>query len=364
MQINRTGVVSFHDASLHVIEEGISDARKAGGHAAATDWEKKFKHEVFARIVQQLNRIGWKCVVPEQMIKEYSLAFAQSHRYCVKGDLQADLSVSGRCIELKMFQSVNCPTRPDCNGRYESNKEQVMPYLLRLEMERTRRRIKNYLCSVFDNYTFKADRADGRSNKCGFMHRTALDWIAGCYETSWHFKGDLSRYEISSGNRKSADKQNLEHGQRVFFYDHKGRINTGVAYYNINNMWWVATGKYSVTNKACFELFTALPENARVKRNEKLRNKRLQSEMAEAIQQMAFERAAILRDILFPKKEEEIFVVRHECGAYHRPGFEGYTNDLSEAGKFTETQVRGYRKGTNTVIPINTLAKEHECIHA
>lgn len=49
---------------------------------------------------------------------------------------------------------MNTPTRPDHGGRYESNLEACMPYVLRLEMERTRRRIRDYLCNVFSGYTF------------------------------------------------------------------------------------------------------------------------------------------------------------------------------------------------------------------
>ena len=55
-QINRTGRVSFGDASLCVWEEGL------GGSLQERDaWEKAFKRQVFKRIIQALNRLGWKC---------------------------------------------------------------------------------------------------------------------------------------------------------------------------------------------------------------------------------------------------------------------------------------------------------------
>jgi len=302
-QIDRTGVVSFGDATLSVWEEGISTARANGGFKGAAEWERSFKRQVFIRIVQTLNRTGWTCVVPEEMVEQYGLSFARNYRYCVKGNLKAALSVSGRCIKLEMFQNVNAPDRPDHEGRYQFDKERHMPYVLRLEMERTRRKIRAYLCNVFAGYTFKADRADGRQNKCGPGHLTNMEWLAGRYEECWHFKGDLTTYKISDSNRKSADGQELQHGQRVWFFDWKGRVQTGVAYYNINNMWWVLWGKYGHTNEASFKLFTAPPADVRRKQNDKLREKRLKALMDKAVADMKFERAALLRDLLYPERE-------------------------------------------------------------
>jgi hypothetical protein len=341
--INRSGKVSFHDASLHVWEEPGGQVRP--------EWEARFKKEVFLRIVQQLNRLGWACSVPQDMITQYSRAFAQMHRYCRKGDLQAELSVSGRHIELKMWQDVANITHRS-GGKYEFDKEQKMPYLLRLEMERTRRRIRDYLCGVFDGYEFDAGKRDGRSNKRGFMHRTALEWLQGCYATSGHFKGDLASYQISPYNSESADKTPLQHGQRVWFYDRKGRLNVGTAHYNINNMWWVVTGRYDVTNEASFHLHTSCPGNVRVKRNADIRRKRLEGELSKAVLAMNYERAATLRDLLFPK-DAQLFMVFHEDhDAYHGPSFRSYTKDTTLAGKFTAAEVAGWNQAPNRVVAL------------
>ncbi|AZD65984.1 hypothetical protein SAMN04489802_4410 [Pseudomonas chlororaphis] len=37
---------------------------------------------------------------------------------------------------------------------YQSDKEKHIPYLMRQEMEHTRRRIRTYLCNVFSGYYF------------------------------------------------------------------------------------------------------------------------------------------------------------------------------------------------------------------
>lgn len=367
-QIKREGRVAFGEASLSVSEEGISAARETGGYAGQKAWERQFKRDVFKRIIQQLRRIGWTCTMPAieaHDVKHYGGRVArwsaESKRFCQKGDLKADLDISGRCINLKMFQSVNCPTRSDHEGRYESNLEAVMPYQLRLEMERTRRRIRDYLCNVFEGYVFDPKYYSIYRKP---LSRTAMERIEQHYSESWHFKGDWSTYseqhnnksiiDCHNGNRRSGDGALLDHGQRVWFFDRRGRIATGIALYNINNMWWVVTGRYDYTNMACFELFARLPENIRVRRNSRLRRQRLEAELAKSVKAMNFERAAVLRDIAFPTKEP-LFVVWHDDHkSYHCSGFSGYSNDLNNAGKFTAAEVAGWGRAPNKIIPMES----------
>jgi hypothetical protein len=302
-QLPREGTVSFGDASISIWEEGLATARKSGGWNGEKAWELQFKREVFARIVQTLNRLGWT-VAPWDQTEQYK-CIALNHRTCHKGDLKGELNLSGRAIKFEMWQGVNTPTRPDHGGRYESNKEACMPYVLRLEMERTRRRIRDYLCNVFTGYSFSDKH---RSIYKKPLQQTALDRIADRYAESWHFKGDMDEYlkqnkytALPEYNCKSRDGKRLEHGQRVYFADWHGRICVGTALYNINNMWWVVTGKYDYTNMACFDLFTACPENPRVKHNQEKRQKRLKQELAKAVAAMDFDRAKVLKGILFPE---------------------------------------------------------------
>lgn len=353
-QIERTGVVSFGDASLAVWEEGIANARADGGYKAAQEWERQFKKDVLLRIVQMLNRLGWTCSVPQEYIEQYSLDFARNHRECSKGDLRGWLDLSGRHIEFEMWQGVNTPTRPDRGGRHESDKEGCAPYLLRLEMFRTRNRIRDYLCNVFTGYTF--------DNKHRSIYRkplamTAMERVQQEYAESRHFKGDWQAelakpHGVPDYDRKSADGILLEHGQRVWFFDRRGRIATGIAHYRSGGMWRVVTGKYDIAYENNHELFTTCPENYRIKRNADIRRKRLESELAKATKAMDFERATQVRDILFPKAEP-LFVVWHkDHKAYHCANFQGYTTNIIDAGKFIQAELKGYTNDPNEVRPL------------
>lgn len=355
-RINREGVVSFGDASIAVWEEGIPSANSAYGIKKRDEWERSFKRQVFARIVQTLNRLGWKCVVPADYMKQYGARFARDRRECSKGDLKGWLEVSGRSIDFEMWQGVNTPTRPDNGGRYESDKEGCMPYLLRLEMERTRRRIRDYLCSVFTGYSFDSKK---RSIYKRPMQFTAMECIQQHYADSWHFKGvDFDDYKAKNFgmpyNIKSGDGAELSHGQRVWTTDWHGRWVEGIAYYNINNMWWVLLGRYDYSNKASFDIFVAPPKNPRLKQNQDQRRKRLESELAKAVKAMDFKRAEVLKHILWPKPEPLFHIMKD--GAYFAPNYRGYRDNPVDAGKYTEAELKPYasdiKSGTLKAVPI------------
>ena len=345
---HREGRLNFGDARMSIYEEGIAEARAAGGYAATVEWERRFKRDVFARIVQTLNRLGWN-------VGEQNYIFLGNHsRYCTKGDLQADLRISGRCITLEFFQNINAPDRADHGGRYQDRKEFHMPYVMRLEMERTRRRIRDYLVNVLGGYVFDEESRPNRKSHAGHLHMTALEWMHAQYRQSWHFKGDMSTYVISDYNNGSADGKKLTHGARVWFYDRKGRLNTGTAYYNINNMWWVVTGRYDVTNMSSCELHLCCPDHPRLKRNGAARRGALERELKTAIGTNRFERCVILRDILFPGNPPLFNVWHDEQQAYHKADFRGYTRDQSKAGLFTAEEVRGWNAAPNRVVSRET----------
>lgn len=349
MTIERRGTVRFGDASITIMED-------SGGMVLAP-WQKQFKKDVFKRVVQQLNRLGWKCIVPPDMIEQYSLSFARDHRYCRKGDLQGFLDLSGRCLQFMMWQDVANVENPN-GGRFESNKEERMPYRLWLEMERTRRRLRTYLCNVFSGYEFASKRNDGRSEKRGPGHLTALEWVDGANRSSGHYVPELGHAHISmDSNARSADGGTISHGDKVYAIGYDDRIVTGTAYYNLNNMWWVVTGKYDVLNVHSGAIYLESPGDLRRKRNERRRRKRLEQELTKAIKAMDFMRAHTLKQVLFPEPEQLFMVYHKEHGAYHGPNFSGYTVDPASAGKFTEAELGGYGKAShNKVIPVEAAA--------
>ena len=341
IRIKRQGTISFVDAGLSIMEENVD--------------ERSFKAEVFKRINQQLRRLGWSTEVPEDLTARYGRSFAERNRYCRKGDLQADLRMSGRCIELSMWQDVANITHVN-GGKYQFDKEEAMPYLLRLEMERTRRKIRTYLLNIFDGYTFN-DRRHRSTKRIAPGSLTAMQWIENDYRECWHYKPALGRRdgEDRCGNNRSADNGTIQHGARVYTTDYKGRIITGIAMYNINSMWWVVTGKYNLENAPSSQIYVNNPGEIRRKRNERLRRQRLESELSHAVKRMDFLRAHTLKQILWPAKCDQLYLLwekKHEL--YHNPNFSGYTRDTISAGRFTWDELKGYRPKDGSL--------ENECV--
>lgn len=300
-RIERSGRVVFHDASLAVWEEGIIDARAAGGWEGAKRWERQFKRDVFARIVQTLNRLGWT-VGPQTYIFT-----GNNSRYCTKGDLQADLKVCGRHIEFDMFQNVNAPERPDHGGRYQHDQEKHMPYVMRQEMERTRRRIRDYLCNVFTGYEFQPPKiCSPNPDPLAYFNEKwdgEYEKRRGTHRFKRGADGWPSVDEISSWSREDKDGTLLNHGDVRWMRDRKGRLLRGRVYGGINGIWMFVYGPgqrdHTHENAAKFFTYRAGETPQKLIHND-VRRKRLERELHKATETMNFERAAILRDILFP----------------------------------------------------------------
>lgn len=294
-RIDRAGEIHFSDANLHIWEEPGRHVRVAG------EWENKFKKEVFLRIAQQLRRLGWSCTVDPidpRDVKHYGGDVArwavERRRSCRKGDLQARLEVSGRTIKLEFWQDVQNVSNPN-GGQYDFDKEQRMTYLQRLEMNRTRNRIRDYLCNVFADYAFKPC-----DPKMGLLGVTAEEKAAHDRRDSCHYVSALDHAHIHPGNDRALDGGAIAHGSQVWALDFKGRIVTGTAYYSLNNNWQIVTGKYGLLYAHTGQIFTRRPDDLRAKRNEGERKRRLEQELHKAVKSMRFERAVTLRDILFP----------------------------------------------------------------
>ncbi|AJX60272.1 hypothetical protein [Burkholderia pseudomallei] len=296
-RIERIGEVIFHDASLHVWEEGIP-----GDWNAKEAWERMFKRDVFKRIVQTLNRLGWN-VGPWSDAERYK-ALALNHRTCRKGDLQAELSISGRHIEFQMWQDVQNVTHRS-GGKYEFDKADRMTYLQQLEMERTRCRIRDYLCNVFTGYEF-------RPPKISSPNPDPLAYFNDGWDSEYEKRRGTHRFqrgadgwpsdrEISSWDRKDKDGVQLNHGDVRWMFDRKGRLIRGRVYGGINGMWLFVYGRGNrdYTHDSARHFFTYRPgETPRKQINAADRKKRLESVMAKAVGEMDFERAAAVRDIL------------------------------------------------------------------
>lgn len=301
-RFDREGEIRFHDASLRVWEDSIPSANSTDGFRKRDEWEKSFKSQVFMRIIQSMRRLGWT-VGRWDGSKRYA-CIANNFRTCSKGGLRAELQISGRCIELQMWQDVT-PSVNRHGGRYDFNKEDRMPYVLRLEMERTRCHIRDCLCNVFTRYTFSPPRV--RS-----PNPDPLTYFNDGWDGEYEKRKGIHRFErgpdgwpsdkeLCSWDRTDKDGIRLNHGDVRWCYDHKGRLIRGRVYGGINGMWMMVYGKgqhdHTQRNAGCF--FTYRPgETPRKSIDPQERRARLKRELEKALALMDLKRAQVLRNIL------------------------------------------------------------------
>lgn len=352
-QIDRSGTISFGDAALSIWEDG--EASPGQGCGLSPEWERGFKRGVFSRIVQTLNRLSWTVAQPPISpydVKHYGAVVArwatERRRICRKGNLQGELCINGRHIELQMWQDVT-PSVNRHGGRYDFDKERRMPYVLRLEMERTRRRIRDYLRNVFSGYTFSPP-------KIGSPNPDPLAWFNDQWDGAHERRHGTHRFERGADGWPSArelgelartdgDGALMTHGDVRWMRDQKGRLLRGRVYGGINVMWTFVygPGRDDYTHQHAALFFSLRPGQEAVRKvaNTELRRKRLEQEMQKAVAAMRFKRAAVLRDLLFPAGPVyAIYSKRRDL--YFAPMYRGYCRSLADAGRYTRDGLRPY----------------------
>lgn len=343
-QIDRTGVISFHDASISIWEDSIPSPSGEGGFKARDAWEREFKRQVFARVIQTLHRLGWT-VAPWD--SEHYRLLAPRRRTCRKGDLHGELSIDGRVVEFKMWQDVTPSENPN-GGRHDFDKLIRMPYVLRLEVERTRRRISEYLCNVFSGYSVKQKKIDS-------PNPDPLAWFNDKWDDEYEKKRGTHRFkrgadgwpseeELNSWDRKDADGLVLNHGDVRWLRNHKGHLLRGRVYGGINGRWTLVygPGERDYTCAQAGEFFTYKPDMTPAKSPDpRQRRKRLEQELKKAVAAMDFKRAQLLKSALFP--EGPLYAIwSKEKRVYFDIMYCGYRESIADAGKYTRDELRPY----------------------
>lgn len=284
-----------------------------------------FRSEIYGSLIRQMRDRGWSIGRNDQTHRHYR-CISPDRRVGARGTILCDIEISGRVVKVEFWSTT--AKQDNRNGRrYDFDKMTRMSKLDRLRVELEFRRIIAWLGTLAPVEVKRRDEQD----------RSPMKRIEKGYAESWHSDKELGRPICDSDyNRKSADGQLLEHGQIVWMPDNKGRMLRGIAYYNINSMWWVIAGGM-LFNKGCSEIFTAAPSDLRKKRNERASRSRLERELQIAVQRMDYRRAAILKTIIFGA-EQTYMIWARDHRAYYRSQYAGYSTDTAGAGRYTKAE--------------------------
>ncbi|MFL1672597.1 hypothetical protein [Paenibacillus dendritiformis] len=155
-----------------------------------------------------------------------------------KGELKFHSHRYPRGFEIEFYQDVNF--KNPHGGRYDFNKYQMMPYLIKKQFDLEMNYIKELLILLGYEDTSKPS------------FKNAMDevmYILNSPDRHWRNE------KVAKYNAMDKDGKLVENGQIKYFRDQKGVLQRGIVYHNINNTWWVVVNKDVFRNLACFELF-------------------------------------------------------------------------------------------------------------
>ena len=303
--------INIHDSHLGIWQD---DAR-----------DETFRSEIYAELIRRMRGRGWS-IGRDPQVHKHHRCISPNYRLGARGTLRCAIETMGRTAKVEFWSITSKQT--NSNGRrYDFDKLKRMAKLDQLRVELEFRRIIAWVETLAK---VKVERRDEQS-------LSPMERIEKSYADSWHNDPDLGRPVCKAdNNRKSADGIFLEHGQTVWISDYQGRILRGKTYYHINNMWWVIAGGH-LFNKGSYEVFSAMPSDLRSKRNDRTRRKRLEAELQIAVQRMDYQRAQVLKTIIFGA--EQVYMIwARDNQAYYRSQYAGYSSDTAGAGKYTRAE--------------------------
>lgn len=287
--------------------------------------DRTFRSEIYGALIRQMRDRGWSIGRNDHTHRHYR-CISPDRRVGARGTLLCDIEISGRVVKVEFWSTT--ADQVNRNGRrYDFDKMKRMAKLDRMRVELEFRRIIAWLETLAPVEVKRRDERD----------LSPMKRIEKGYAESWHSDKELGRPVCNYDyNRKSADGQLLDHGQIVWMPDNKGRMLRGIAYYNINSMWWVIAGGM-LFNKGCSEIFAAAPVDLRKKRNERASRSRLERELQIAVQRMDYRRADTLKTIIFGADQTYMIWAR-DHRAYYRSQYAGYSTDTAGAGRYTKAE--------------------------
>jgi hypothetical protein len=291
--IKREGHIHLHETSIGIWEENVN--------------ETSFR-TVYQAVVRHLMARGFRTVIDPNVKKNYP-ELAQYRHVAKKGLLEAHMGMSGRHIEVEFFQNVNIENSN--GGRYDFNKFQRMPYLVRKQFIIEAGKLLDSLIARFE-YVWDGNTVQGNTTS-EIIINTQLGinpsqeplrhfndrWASNRFtrdETGWPIAK-----EYDHGSNKDREGIHLRNGMFRYYRDRYGYLKRGLIYTNMNTMWHIiyGPGRNDSTWVSCHELFTLQPGDPRGRHfSESKRRSILDRELNRAIKDQRFEQAAILRDLL------------------------------------------------------------------
>lgn len=220
-------------------EKRFHDTVSSNGTFLGVRTVSRISHPTLERIFVMMKERGWKILIDQDVLERYP-SIANDHFEGQKGDLHFKSSRYPAGFEIEFFQEVNTVNKH--GGKYDFNKLKHMPYLIRCSFLVELGHIKQLLLK------------EGYEDKSQPVFKNAADEVQYRIKCCWHYEENKADKQPDY-NATDKDGKRLRDGQLKYFRDTKGRLQKGIIYHNINNMWWVILNKYEFRNIASFYFF-------------------------------------------------------------------------------------------------------------
>lgn len=237
---------SIYDTSLSFVNNTESNG---------PDWHRQRFHHyaLLHRVFNMLRNEGFEIEKDKNVHK----VIRKSHFVGRRGDLELHAERYPRGFKIEFFQNVSFENSN--GGRYDFEKFQKMPYLIRLQYIKYMNKIV-YIVNQLEDLAPDQSRLNPK---------LAEEWIKARYVEEWHHEQKDMNFNLTDTdgeeqplyNGLDRDKKVLRNGDIKYFRHWNGYLYRGRVYHNINNMWWVIVDKYTVRNIAAFDLFDLTPED-------------------------------------------------------------------------------------------------------
>lgn len=230
--------VSFKDPAIYFWPNGSEPRR---------EWKENhlyFHYQLSDKLNAYLRRRGFRVTQDPNVDK----LIRRDYFVGQKGDLKFEMSRYPNGFCYNFYQDV-VYKNPN-GGRYDFNKFDLMPYMIRLSYLNEAKRLAKYAEKVGAHVEFVKKLSDTEEIIDTNNKNTHVHGKITCLED---IKGLMKPYDLNHNSTDANGKQ-IICGDEKWFYTYKGHICKGIAYHHINNMWWVmVNGKRH--NIAAFNLF-------------------------------------------------------------------------------------------------------------
>lgn len=237
---------------------------------------------------------GWTITKDPQIEKHYR-TLSPTHRIGRQGDLHVVLVCHRNQLDFEFWQDIVIEPGRTNGGRYSFNQRQLMPYLIRLQWQKTVQQLVRFWEE--QGITRDASNLIDETPMVGMaaLRKQMRDW-------KWHLPKSYDPFTFTSEysyNVTSADGQRIQPGQWYAFY-HRRRLYRGQAFYGMNNNLWMLMNER--TRPVCVHtahIWTwkpGLPRREPLPLHEQIT--KAEDRLSRLVKQQAFEKCIRARDHL------------------------------------------------------------------